>query len=86
MKALERYVKKNGKDPYGATKPKGGGKWEGPKGVKEKSQYAKTAGKKITDDSKADMETDPETSGIGAYESLRGYKSKKNKQRSYLEE
>ena len=85
MKALERYVKKSGKSmPYGKTKPKGSD--EGPDGVKMASQYAKTSGRKITDDAEADDETDPVTSGIGAYESVRGYGSKKNKQRSYLKD
>lgn len=85
MKALERYVKKNNKSmPYGKTKSKGS--WEGPEGVKEKSQFAEKSGKKITDDSEADDETDPETAGIGAYESVRGYGTKKNKQRSYLKD
>ncbi len=85
MKALERYIKKNSKaTPYGKTKTKGS--WEGPKGVKEKGQYAEKSGKKITDDTKADDESDPATSGIGAYESIRGYGGKKNKQRSYLKD
>ncbi len=82
MKALERYVKKNGKAaPFGKSKTKG--KWEGPDGVKEKDQYAEKSGRKITDDKKADSETTP--SGIGAYESIRGF-TKKKKQRSYLED
>lgn len=82
MKALERYVKKSGAAPYGKTKAKG--TWKGPKGVKEKSQYAEKSGKKITDDTTAEDESDPATSGIGAYESVRGFGKKKNKQRSYL--
>lgn len=82
MKALEKYVKKTGKEPYGKTKPKG--KWEGSKGPQMKDQYApSTGGRKVVDDTKDFDETDPETAGIGAYESVRGYTPKK-KQRSYL--
>lgn len=81
MKALERYVKKNKAAPFGKSK---GGPWKGPKGVKEKDQYAKKSGKKITDDSKAESETDESSAGIGAYESVRGYGGKKKTQRSYL--
>lgn len=82
MKALDRYIKKTGKEPYGKTKPKG--KWEGSKGPQKKDQYAEATGKKVVDDTKDFDETDPETSGIGAYEAVRGYGPKKNKQRSYL--
>lgn len=83
MKALETYIKKNGKAaPFGKSKTKGTDK--GPKGVTMPSQYAKKSGKKVVTDETASDETDPETSGIGAYESVRGYGSKKNKQRSYL--
>ena len=83
MKALERYVKKSGKSqPFGKSKPKG--KLEGPDGVKKKDQFAKTSGRKVTDDTSADGETDPASAGIGAYESVRGYGGKKGKQRSYL--
>jgi hypothetical protein len=83
MKALERYVKKTGKaSPFGKTKAKGS--WKGPKGVKEKSQYAEKTGKKVVDDEKADDDTS--TSSIGAYESIRGFGKKKNKQRSYLDD
>jgi hypothetical protein len=84
MKALERYIKKNGKsEPFGKSKAKGS--WKGPKGVKESGQYADKSGKKVVEDKKDYDETDPETSGIGAYESVRGYGKKKNKQRSYLD-
>lgn len=83
MKALERYVKKSGAAPFGKTKTKGS--WEGPKGVKEKGQYASKTGKKVVEDSKDFDETDPSDAGIGAYESVRGYSPKKNKQRSYLD-
>lgn len=82
MKALERYVKKNKKDPYGKTKPKG--KWEGPTGVKKDDQFAETDGKKVVNESASSDETDPATSGMGAYESIRS-KGKK-KQRSYLDD
>lgn len=89
MKALERYVKKSGKaQPYGKTKPKGEGRWEGPKGVKDSDQYAdESSGKKVVDDTKDSDETDPATGTgkYGAYEAVRGYKAKKNKQRSYLD-
>ncbi len=80
MKALERYIKKSGKAPFGKTKAKG--KMEGePKG---KDQFASTKGKPVEADSTASGESDLATGGIGAYESVRGYKGKKGKQRSYL--
>lgn len=85
MKALERYIKKSGKAaPFGKTKAKGS--WEGPTGVKEKDQYAETSGRKVVEDEKDYDETDPSEAGIGAYESVRGYGAKKNKQRSYLKD
>lgn len=84
MKALDKYVKKAGKShPYGESKTKGA--WKGPKGVTEKGQYAEKSGKKVMDDSKDYDETDPADAGIGAYESVRGYKSKKGKTKSYMD-
>ncbi len=83
MKALDRYVKKTKSAPFGKSKKKG--PWKGPKGVKEGDQYAKKSGKKVVDDEEASDETDP-VGNYGAYESIRGFKSKKNKQRSYLED
>lgn len=84
MKALRRYIAKSGKaHPYGETKAKGS--WEGPKGVKEKDQYAKESGRKVVEDEKDYAETDPADSGSDAFESVRGYGSKKKKQRSYLD-
>ncbi len=81
MKALERYVKKNGKSqPFGASKTKG--KWEGAKGPQMADQYAETSGKKVVEDDKDMSESEPE--GMKGYESIKGY-SKKKKQRSYLD-
>ncbi len=86
MKALDRYVKKSGKaHPYGEEKSKGS--WKGPKGVKEKGQYAKESGRKVVDESADFDESDAGDAGIAGYESVRGYKAKKkDKKRSYLEE
>lgn len=86
MKALERYVKKNGKaSPFGKTKSKG--PWKGPKGVSEKDQYAKESGKKVVDDAEAQEETNP-AKGMAKATPNKGMlvKSKpKKKKRPYLE-
>jgi hypothetical protein len=85
MKALERYVKKNGKaHPFGSTKPKGS--WKGSEGPQKKDQYAKESGKKVVEDEKDYDETDPKSAGMAAYQSVRGFGKKKNKQRSYLDD
>lgn len=82
MKALERYVKKNGKDPYGSTAPKGPSK--GPKGVEMSDQYADGEGKAVFEDGDTSPETTGTKEGMKGYESVKGYGDKKKKQRSYL--
>ncbi len=83
MKALERYVKKSGAKPYGATETKG--KWKGSKGPQMDDQYAEENGKPVMDDKQDCDETDPSSAGSSAFESIKS-KGPKKKQRTYLKD
>ena len=89
MKALERYVKKSGKTmPYGKSKPKGGGKWEGPDGVKKADQYAPESGKSITEGSPEEEATESasEEAAEDGAKAMGGLGAKKKKKRAYMSE
>lgn len=80
-KNLAKYMKKNKVDPFKGDK--GGKDLKGPDGVKKADQYAKTSGKKVTDDAKDYAETDPAMAGKA--KSTKSQQGKGKKLRSYLD-